>query len=64
MTTMIVLVKSKEGVGPEDYEHCGQESYTPAVKPSTCGASTLLAWRNCTASSSFTRSWLIRSPTG
>lgn len=31
VTTMIVLVKLKEGVSPEDYERWVLESYAPAV---------------------------------
>ncbi len=32
MTTMIVLVNLREGVGPEDYERWVLESYAPAVR--------------------------------
>jgi len=32
MTTIVVLVKLKEGVSPEDYERWVQESYVPAVR--------------------------------
>ena len=42
MPTMIVLVRLKQGVAPEDYERWVLESYAPAVK----GLSSVSEWRN------------------